>query len=117
MSNAYSGALFIFRFVGVGPVEGLLLGAGGTSGLDALCGREGGAAAGEFGLRAVEQFRDTQNLDARIGAAGRVGIVSGGQRFGDHAGRGLIERDKQADGGIFALDDAAQVADHGRIRP
>ena len=74
---------------------------------------EGGVAAVErvFGLFAVEDLLDCQDLDARV--AGAVGgfVESGFGGFAEHGFCRFLEAEEDSDFGFLAFEGSTQVAD------
>lgn len=60
---------------------------------------------------AVEEFGDGEDLQARIFILSVEGFVEPrSSGFGAHGFGGVFESDEDVDFGLFALDDAAQIA-------
>ena len=90
--------------------QGEVFGGGGAAARGLL---EGGVAAvrGILGLLAVKDLLDGEDLKPgpRAIVAGAVEAGFGG--FFEHGFGGLVKRNKDADLGLFAFENAAQVAD------
>lgn len=77
-----------------------------------LGGEEGAGFGGHLDGCSGKELFDGDDLEARVGFAPEVGfVVAGAGGFGDHVFGGGFEGDEDADFGLFALEDANQVAD------